>query len=325
MRTFVFLCGALLVLASAYALFSYPLNLFELFRSQPAPQLIAWAFIIVVSLILLATAIWLNEKLLQQRTINETLESRLHVEAAQKDVDRAADHLTRTDPDPAIQSLQQRLSNAEQKVRIQQQRNEANELQARTEEIRTRQQSLREKLGEAIERRRSIQQLFAEYEDTQHNIERVLSDIEEDKTGETLEARIGKLSQFTKVTDSRFEELDRSKQMLLNLREEFDTLQNRLLPLRDDQCGIKALILQLNNASAQLGTTIDAINRDGDTIISERIKRITENKRELSERISSLVEEFSKLDHSHKDITALFSRLSNELKARYNAGVSDVA
>ena len=317
MRAFIFVCGALLVFAIAYALFSSaPDVLSELSGSQLRPTQIAWMFIIVVSLIVLACAVWSNEKLLQQRNATQTLQSRLHLEEAQKDVDRAVSQLARTVPDAAIGALQQRLVNAEKQLSVQQQRNGASELQSLVEELRARQSALREKLGDAITKRRSLEQLFAEYEGTQHDIERTLSGIEEDKKGDSLEVRIGNLSQFIKVTDTRFEELERSKQMLLHLKEEFDALQTRLLPLKDDRSGVKALIHQLNDMCAQLGANIDALDREGDTSLSERVKKIAETRQALSERISSVAEELSKLDNSHKDINTLFTRLSNELTAR---------
>jgi chromosome segregation ATPase len=194
-------------------------------------------------------------------------------------------------------------------------------LQALVDEIRARQNALREKLGEAITKRKSIEQLFVEYEGTQHDIERSLSGIEHDQKGDALEARIGNLSQFTKVTESRFQELEQSKQMLLGLRTEFEAIQARLLPLKDDRSGVKALIHQLNDICAQLVASMEALERDGDISLSERVKRIAENRQGLSERVSNLAEELSRLDNSHKDINSLFARLSNELRARYPAGV----
>jgi uncharacterized coiled-coil DUF342 family protein len=324
MRMFVFVCSALLVLAISYILVSsgpYPEAFFDLFRSQPSPQKIAWMLIVVVSLIVLASAILLNEKLLQQRSATQMLQSRLRLEEAQKDVDRAVNQLARTVPDAAINELQQRLTRAEKELSVQQHRSEASELQALVDEIRSRQNALREKLGEAITKRKSIEQLFVEYEGTQHDIERTLSGIEQDQKGDSLEVRIGTLSQFAKVTESRFQELEHSKQMLLNLSEEFEALQTRLLPLKDDRSGVKALIHQLNDMSAQLVANIQALERDGDTSLSERVIKITENRRELSERVSNLAEELLKLDNSHKDINTIFARLSNELRSRYPSGM----
>jgi chromosome segregation ATPase len=320
MRTFVLACGGLLALAIAYVVLSsgpYPDVLFQSSGAQSGPQPIAWVLIIVVSLIVLGSAIWLNEKLNQQRHATRILESRLHLEEAQRDADRAMNQLGRNIPDAGFRELQQRIVKAEKELSAQQHRSEASELQALVEEIRARQTVLKDKLGEAVTKRKSLEQLFAEYEGTQLEIERTLSGIEEDSKGDALDVRIGNLSQFTKVTEARFQELEQSKQMLLHLRDEFDALQERLLPLKDDRGGVKALIHQLNDMSAQLVANIEVMERDGDISLAERVKRIAENRRELSERVSNLAQELSKLDTSHKDINSLFARLSHELKARY--------
>jgi chromosome segregation ATPase len=323
MRMLVFVCGALLALAFAYILLSsgpFPEFFLGLFRSQPSPQQIAWMLIIVVSVIAVASAIWVNEKLVQQRNATQLLESRLRVEEAQKDVDRATSQLGRTVPDATLRELQQRLSNAEKELSSQQRRSESGEMQALVEEIRARQDELKEKLGEAITKRKSIEQLFVDYEVTQKDIERILSGIEADQKGDALEARIRNLSQFTKITESRFHEIEQSKQTLLDLGKEFEAQQARLLPLKDDRSGVKALLHQLNDACAQLVANIETLERDGDLSLPERVKRIAENRRELSERVSSIAEELSKLDSSHKDINSLFARLSHELKARESSG-----
>jgi chromosome segregation ATPase len=93
-------------------------------------------------------------------------------------------------------------------------------------------------------------------------------------------------------------------------------LQARLLPLKDERSGIKAMIHQLDDSCAQLVANIEGLERDGDTKLAERVKRISENRRQLSERVSSLAEELFKLDSSHKDINSLFAKLSHELKNR---------
>jgi chromosome segregation ATPase len=324
MRMLVFVCGALLALALAYLLLSsgpYPDALLELFRSQPHPQQIAWILIAVVSLIVLAAAIWSNEKLRRQSNATEVLESRLRLEEAQRDVDRATHQLGHSVSDSAMRELQERLSRAENELNAQLQRSEASEFQARVEEIQARQTALKDKLGEAVTKRRSIEQLFVEYQATQQDIERTLSGVERDQAGDSLDARIGSLSQFTKLTESRFRDLEQSSQMLLGLGQEFEALQARLAPLKDDRGGIKAMIHQLNDMEAQLAANVGTLERDGDISLAERIRRITENRQELSQRVSNLAEELSKLDGSHKDINSLFARLSHELKARCASGL----
>jgi DNA repair exonuclease SbcCD ATPase subunit len=216
-----------------------------------------------------------------------------------------------------MRELQERLSRAESDLNTHlQQRSEVSEFQAQVEEIQARQNALKDKLGEAVTKRRSIEQLFVEYQATQQDIERTLSNIERDQQGDALDARIGSLSQFTKLTESRFRDLEQSSKMLMDLGQQFEALQGRLAPLKADRGGIKAMIHQLNDLEAQLAASIGALERDGDISLTERIKRITESRQALSQRVSTLAEELSKLDSSHKDIKSLFARLSHELKTR---------
>jgi chromosome segregation ATPase len=325
MRMLVFICGALLALAIAFVLLSsgpYPDALLELFRSQPRPQQIAGIVIAVIALIVLAAAIWSNEQLRRQRDAAEILESRLRLEETQRDVDMATHQLGRTVSDSAMRELHERLSRAENDLNTHlQQRSEVSEFQARVEEIQARQNALKDKLGEAVTKRKSIEQLFVEYQATQQDIERTLSNIERDQQGDTLDARIGSLSQFTKLTESRFRDLEQSSKLLTDLGQEFEALQGRLAPLQADRSGIKAVIHQLIDLEAQLGASIGTLERDGDISLTERIKRITESRQALSQRVSTLAEELSKLDSSHKDINSLFARLSHELKTRCASGL----
>src|SRR5262249_49946605 len=210
MRMVIYVCGALLVLAILFILLStgpYPDALLQFVRSQPGPLEIAWIAIVVIALVVLAAAIWANEQLRRQRNTTEMLESRLRLEAAQKDVDVATYQLAGTVPDSAMQELQDRLSRAEQEVAAQQHRSEVREFEARVEEIRARQQALKDKLGEAVAKRKSVEQLFAEHAITQQDIDHTLAGLEVDPQGDTLDKRIGSLSQFTKLTESRFQEI----------------------------------------------------------------------------------------------------------------------
>lgn len=98
---------------------------------------------------------------------------------------------------------------------------------------------------------------------------------------------IGSLSQFTKVTESRFRDLEQSSQMLADLGQQFEALQTRLTPLKDERAGIKAVIHQLIDLEAQLGASIGTLERDGDISLTERIKRITESAGVVPARLES--------------------------------------
>ena len=323
MRLLVVGCGALLALALVGVLLAgglYPDVLVKL-GSQARLQQLALLLTVVVALAMLGVAFWSNEKLVKQQRAMQVLESRLRVEEAQRDVDRATSQLGRTVSDAALHELTERLSRAEKELAAQQQRSEVEEFRAHVQEISARQQTLKEKLGEVIAVRKSVERLFLDYESTQGDIERTLSGIEVDQKGDALDARIGNLSQFAKITGSRMQELEQHKQMLLGLGTDFEALQGRLAPLKDERGGIKGMIHQLNDMSAQLVANMEALEREGGVTLAERIKRISENRHELSERLSKLADELSKLDDSHKDLDLLFARLTRELTTRYRAGL----
>jgi chromosome segregation ATPase len=124
------------------------------------------------------------------------------------------------------------------------------------------------------------------------------------------------------LTTARFEEIERSMQTVVRLKGEFDAFQSRLAPLKDSQSGVKALLHGLGHGSAQLAATVDALDRDEVSTLSERVKKISETKRELSERVASLLEQFAILDTNHKDVNALLAKLNTELKTRGPSGAA---
>ena len=324
--------GALIVLAISIA-FVWNFNLdalVKVFLSQPTPQKIAWVVGAAASLLLIGLALWQSGMLLKQRKVTETLEHRLRgvgqiihrLEEAQSDADVATNYLLRTDPEDAISALSERLAPAEEAVQSQHLRNEAGDLQARMEEVRDRQQALKVNLGATIERRQAIERFFSDLASRQRDIEATLSVTERDKNGDTLEDRIRALTEFVTLTTSRFEEVERSMQTVLRLKGEFDAFQSRLAPLKDSQTGVKTLLHELRHESAQLTATIDTLDRDEESTLSERVKKISETKREFSQRVASLVEQFAILDTNHRDINALLAKLNTELKARGPSGAA---
>src|SRR5262245_52034875 len=106
MRLFVVGCGVVLALAIAYVfLASGPDALFASLRSQSIIQQLAWIVMIIATVAALAAAFWSNEQLSRQRNALQILESRLRVEEAQKDVDRATSQLGRTVSDASLREM----------------------------------------------------------------------------------------------------------------------------------------------------------------------------------------------------------------------------
>jgi len=328
----ILVSGALVALAIALAFVLWDFNLDvigKMFLSQSESKQIAWMIVVAASLMLLYLALWQSEMLSKQRNVTKTLEHRLRgvgqivhrLEKGQSDVELAENYLLRTDPEDAISAVDQRLGRAEQVVQSQHLRNEAGDLQARMEELGKRQEALRAKLGATIGSRQAIEKFFSNLASTQRDIEATLSVTETDRDEDTLEERIRALTEFVTLTTSRFEAIERSMQTVVRLKGEFDGFQSRLTPLTDSQSGVKALLHRLRHETAQLSATIDALDRDEESTLSARVKKISETKRELSERVARLLEQFATLDTNYKDINALLAKLNTELKARAPSSV----
>jgi DNA repair exonuclease SbcCD ATPase subunit len=325
MRIFVLVCGALLVLAAGYALLSsgyQPATLVERVLAQPLPQKIAWFVILVAPATLIAFALWQTEKLLREREVTGSLQTRLRgvhdgisgLERSQKDADSAATYLTNTDPEDAIKSLQQRLAKTEETAQLQQSRNEALDLLSRIEDLRKQQQAFRETLAEVVGKRRSIEQAFADLQRTQSDIDRVLLDIEGD--GTSLQDRVQSLAASINGANPRFDDIERSMEALIQLKRALGVLQTRLAPLeQNEHGGVKNLIKAVHDVRDQLVATVDRLDRDGEANLAERVTKLTESRQQLEGRVSSLLDEFSKLDSIHKDISGILSKLGNEIKA----------
>jgi chromosome segregation ATPase len=323
MRLFVIVCSALLVLGAGFQIvFSehQPAVFLDRILSQPLPQKIAWVVILIAAPALIAAALWLTEKLVQERKANEALETRFRgvrdaiygLEGSQKDADSAADYLARTDPELAIKSLQQRLVKTEQTA--QQTRNDAGDLLARVEDLQNQQKAFRETLAGAIGKRRSIEQLFAELQRSQEDIERMLADIE--GNGANLQDRVQTLTQSINGTNPRFDEIERSMEILIQLKKGLGVLQARIEPLeQNEHGGVNNLIKAVHDLRDQLVARVDLLDREGGVTLADRVAKLAETKRELDACVSGLLDQFFKLDTIHKDMAGLFAKLSKEINA----------
>jgi hypothetical protein len=168
MRVLILACAALLALAVAFEVYSSaypPAALIELVQSQPLLQKLAWAVIVVAPFGLLAAALWESAQLDQQVKANEVWETRFRgarkavdeLEDAQRDADRAANYLERSDPEDAMSALQRRIIEAERTAHLQQSRNEKEGLLARVDMVRQ-QQQVRIGTGRAVCQARRHQQ-----------------------------------------------------------------------------------------------------------------------------------------------------------------------
>ena len=323
MRVLALACAALLALAVGFEVYSSqypPTALIDLVQSQPLLQKLAWAVIIVSPFGLLAAALWESALLDRERKANEVWETRLRgvrkaadeLDDAQKDTDRAAAYLERSDPEEAVSAIQRRLIEAERTTHLQQSRNEKEGLLVRIDMARQQQQALREKLGETIEKRRLIEPLFVELQNSQDVLEKGLSGLKADDLNDRLQT----LMQSTEQMKSRCEEIERMMAAFVRLKGELDALKSRLVPLEDNQNGVKSLVSGLHDIRDQITSTIERLNRDGDATLAERTTQFAETKHALDERVSGMIEQLSKLDGINKDMRGLFDKLRGEVDAQ---------
>jgi len=187
-RNVVGICSALFVLAIGYLALAEgreAAGLLDAFRLQPPLSKATWAVVVLVPIVLVPVALWLGEVLVRQRQAAQALELRLGgvregvkaLEKPQADAEAAVHHRVRTDPEDAIVTMQQRLTEAERFAQIQQGRSEAGDLATRVEQLRAQQQALQERLAPVLEKRQSIEQLFMELGTRQSDIERALADV----------------------------------------------------------------------------------------------------------------------------------------------------
>jgi chromosome segregation ATPase len=323
MRMVALVCGLLLALAVGFEVYSspYPADaLIDLVQSMPLLQKLGWAVIIVAPFGLLAAALWESAQLDQQRKANEVWETRFRgarksvdeLDEAQKDIDRAANYLERSDPEEATSAIQRRLIEAERSTHLQQSRNEKEGLLARVDLARAQQQALREKLGDTIEKRRLIEPLFIELQSSQDVLEKSLAGLKADDLNERLQA----LMRSAELMKSRCHDIEQVMAEFEGLKGELDTLKTRIAPLEDKQSGVKSLVGALHGMRDELTSTIEHLDHDGDATLAERATKLAASKRAFDARVAGLLDEFAKLDGLNNDIRGLFAKLRGEVDAQ---------
>jgi len=333
MRIVVLVFIALLAAAAGYELFSWgysPTGLLDAFQAQTLLQKLAWAFIIVAPFVLIAATFWEAARHDQQRKAAAVLETRLRgvqkavndLDDAQKDIDHAANHLERSDPEDALSSLQRRLIEAERTTHLQQSRNETQGLLTRVEQMRQQQQSLRERVGATIEKRRLIEPLFVELQNGQDDLDRRFATLKADD----LHDRLQTLTEAAEKMKTRCGAVEESVAAFVELKGGFQALQARLAPLDNQQTGVRSIINALQEVCDQLAVTIERLERDGEATLAGRASEFTEAKKAMEARVASLIDQFSTLDQVNRDIRVLFARLRGEVDAHFlsqNGGPKD--
>jgi hypothetical protein len=323
MRIVILVCSALLALGVGVAVFTSdysPGGLLTLLQSQPLPQKLAWALIIVTPFGLFAAALWESARLDQERKANDVWETRFRgvqkaveeLDDGEIDIDRAAAKLERSDPEDALGSLQRRLLEAERSVHLQHSRNEKEGLLERVDLARQQQQVLRERLGDTIEKRRMIEPLLIELATSQDLIEKSIGGLKADDLNDRLQV----LMQSTERMKVRCTDIEQMLATFVRLKSDLDSLKSRVLPLEDSQTGVKSIVNALHDVRDHLSLAIERLDHDGEQTLAERAARFAESKQAFDDRLRGLLEQFSKLDGINKDIRGLFGRLRSEIEGQ---------
>src|SRR5262249_44544714 len=205
------------------------------------------------------------------------------------------------DPEGALKAIQARMAGTEQTIQFQHERNQSADLAGCLEQVRQQQQAMRLKLGEVIAKRRSMETSITQLQTTQDEIDRSISVIEQDKDAETLEHRLQKLSQFVGTISIRWEEIDRSMPVLIELEEKFQAVQRRLSPLEDKKIGVLGTLTALADVRDEIETKIAVLERDGAVSLEERLAEF----QKLSQFVDTTNNRCDKIDRSMPDLTEL--------------------
>ena len=269
-----------------------------LLAAMPANQLIMAGLIGVLAVYLVGTAIWQSARLARQSRDLAALKTRLTgtqhatelADAAQRDFDRAIEHLVGSDPEVAMASLTSRLAEAEGRAATQAGRNASVDMQQRLDDVRRRQQALREQLGDVAEKRRTIEPVFDELRERQIQLDKALTELETDSSNNSLADRLGKLTQNVTTLAGRLKGLETSLSTLHRFRDELGDTLTRLTPLRAADGGIEATIAELHVRHAEVSAAFDGIETRQGESLAARTDALAKVRDEVEQRMAKLTD-----------------------------------
>jgi len=324
-RNVAVVCAALFVLALAFLILAEGREaslVLDAFASQTLLAKLAWIIVVLVPLVLVPAAVWLGETLVRQRQAAQALEMRLDgvrqgvrtLVKSQVETEAAVSHLARTDPEDAMNALNQRLTEAERVAQVQKGRNQVGDLSSRVEEIRTQQQSLQKRLAPILEKRRAIEQLFAELDTRQIDIDHTLAEIASGDDAVALDINLKKMMEFVRQSHDRCDAIERASKTLAGLQEDYTELQSRLAPYLAAEDGVAGRLKELNATRDQLADEIAAIEQTPQGPLTDRVQTLADHKNSLDERLAALNAQFSKLGSLRKDVEGLFANFDRALE-----------
>jgi len=324
MGKFVGGCVVLFVLALGFIVVTEAQDiaaLFEAFRSEPLTHKLAWFVLVLIPLALVPAALWLCDALIRQHKAASALEARLggvqqgvkELAKSQIDADAAVHHLARTDPEDAIDAMQQRLTEAERQAQVQNGRNQVGDLQARVDEVRAQQQALRERLVPVLEARQSIERLFTDLDSRQSDIERALAEIASGDDALALDLRLKNLTEFVRHSHERCDEIEHAAKTIASLKEDYTGLRTRFAPYAAVEDGITRRVRDLGEARDRLAADIETLQQTPQGSLAARVQGFGDDKRKLDDGLVNLDTQFSKLTTLRKDIEGLFENFDSAL------------
>lgn len=287
-----------------------------LFYALPPTQRLATGALVLMAISLIVATVIQAYSLSQQQRHLKQLRGRLKgarqdtvaAIGSQNHFEAAVQHLVDSDPGEAVSSLEEKLTDTEQRAVLQRSQNEAADLPDRVEEIRRRQLALREMVGEVAEKRRTMEPVFGELRDRQRQLERSLSELEVDDGKNNVGLRLKELDDDVSLLRARLGSLQESLATLSRFKEELTKAQAELVPLQSPEAGIHALIGELRLSRDQLTKALDEFEGSGDEPISSRVEALSRGKIEIEQRVARLDDSFNILDAIRLDLEELGER-----------------
>jgi chromosome segregation ATPase len=326
MGKFVGVLVVLFVLAAAFVVIAQGPEMAALiaaFRAEPLPHKVAWAVVVLVPLLMLPIAAWLWDRSARQAQAASALGLRLDgvrqgvkdLTKKQADLDADVQHLTRSDPEDAIEALKRRVSESERFAEVQRQRNESKDLTSRVDEIRAQQEALRARLTPALDARRAIEQMFADLDTRQRDLERALAEIASGDDAVALDVRLKNHADFVRQSNSRCDQIEQASKTIVTLNEAGTELAARLAPFMAADDGVIARLRQLNERCDELAANINGLQRLPEGALADRVQKLTDDRKRLDQGIADLGVHFGRLAGLRKDVATLFAGLDRALNS----------
>lgn len=294
-----------------------PARLPAMFAAMPPSQQIMAGLITVLAIYLIGSAIWQSARLARQGRDLEALRTKMLgtqrgaalADDAQRDFNRAIEHLVGSDPEVGLASLSARVSEAEGRVATQAGRHASVDLHEQLEDIRKRQQALRSQLGDVAEQRRAIEPVFDELRARQIQLDKALSELETDSSQNSLVDRLGKLTGDVRSLGTRLKGLEDSLTTLHSFKDELGQTLTRLTPLRAQDTGVEATIADLRNRHAELTMAFDALETgQGTEPLAARAEAMAKMRAEVEQRMAKVSDSAALLDGIRTTFDALRAR-----------------